>query len=92
MSSGYDAPQMPPLTPKRKANKPPRLKTTDRGYGTRHQKIRASFLKLHPICQRCGAAWSKHLHHKDRNTSNTSASNLEALCQPCHHKEHEGGE
>jgi 5-methylcytosine-specific restriction protein A len=81
---------MPPLTPRRKANKPPRATTGQRGYGYRHQKIRAAFLHLHPVCQRCGGAWARELHHRDRNTSNTSAANLEALCTACHQREHKG--
>lgn len=80
---------MPPLTPRRKAKAPPRATTTQRGYGSRHQKIRAAFLRTFPIC-RCGA-WAKEMHHKDRNTSNTAASNLEALCTACHQREHGKG-
>lgn len=45
-------------------------------------------------CERCGEGPNKgspypnlrqlHVHHKDRNRSNNSPDNLEALCQRCH--------
>lgn len=67
------------------------LTTEQRGYGTVHRKARAALLARHPVCQRCEDKFSEHMHHRDRNTFNRAASNLEALCADCHRAEHAGG-
>jgi len=64
--------------------------TTERGYGHDHQKQRARILRARPICERCGAAWSRHLHHRDRDPFNRADANVEALCRECHEREHAG--
>jgi hypothetical protein len=90
MSSGSPnpGPQMPPLIPsKRPGNRTPRT-TTERGYGHRHQQDRRRHLSQHPICERCSASWSQHLHHRDHNPHNRHPSNYEALCVGCHQAEH----
>lgn len=60
------------------------------------RKCRKSFLKSKfGLCERCGGA-AKIVHHKTYLTSKNindpkitlSWSNLEALCQECHNKEH----
>jgi len=71
------------LKPKHTA--PPRGTTAERGYGTAHVKQRRRFLKLHPICQRCEDRFATDLHHKDGNPFNRAESNLEAVCEGCHH-------
>lgn len=81
-----NAPKLPPRPP---PTAPDRGSTTERGYGTAHQKARAELLRRIPICQRCGVAWSRHMHHRDRNTSNRRPENLEALCERCHQAEHQ---
>lgn len=80
------APKIVPTRPK--ATPPPRGTTTERGYGTAHQRQRARLLTQHPICQRCGNDWSKHLHHIDRDTFNRDPSNVVMLCERCHDAEH----
>lgn len=39
-------------------------------------------------CSRCGSTNELIVHHKDRNRSNNSVSNLELLCVSCHNKTH----
>ncbi len=41
-------------------------------------------------CERCGTTRNVELprHHKDRDRSNNSPSNLEVLCVTCHNHEH----
>lgn len=44
------------------------------------------------LCERCGfesTTKELHRHHKDRNRSNNTESNLEVLCTICHNQEHE---
>lgn len=83
------APKLPPIAPPRSSPRPA-LTTTERGYGHAHQRQRERLLKLHPLCQRCGADWSKHLHHRDRNPHNRRSANIEMLCERCHQAEHAG--
>lgn len=40
-------------------------------------------------CERCGSEENLSRHHKDRDTDNNLASNLEVLCRPCHVAEHQ---
>lgn len=35
------------------------------------------------LCERCGKAATDR-HHKDANTGNNEASNIEMLCRRCH--------
>jgi 5-methylcytosine-specific restriction endonuclease McrA len=83
------APGLPPRPPKH--TPPRRLSTEERGYGTEHRRTRARLIALYPVCQRCAADWSHHLHHRDRDTSNRAESNLELLCVGCHQAEHRAG-
>lgn len=81
-----DAPRIVPIRP---TNTPaPRGTTSERGYGYAHRQQRARLIKRHPLCQRCGNDWSRHLHHIDRNPHNRADSNVELLCVACHDKEH----
>jgi 5-methylcytosine-specific restriction endonuclease McrA len=84
-----DAPKIVPLKP---APAPRRAagSTTARGYGHAHRKLRAKLIAERPICQRCEADFSAHLHHLDRNPHNRHESNLELLCERCHRAEHGG--
>lgn len=65
---------------------------TQRGYNHRWHKIRNIKLNQDPLCERCimiGHDIAAVLvHHKDRNPMNNTMSNLEALCDACHDKEH----
>lgn len=38
------------------------------------------------VCERCGAAWAAHVHHRKLRSQGGSDSpaNLAALCLPCH--------
>ena len=80
------APKIVPLKPR--YARPPRKTTAERGYGVEHERIRARLLAEQPLCVRCGADWSRHLHHRDRNTFNRDRGNLEMLCEGCHQAEH----
>lgn len=46
--------------------------------------------RLMPVveCARCGGALTLQRHHKDRDPTNNSLSNLEVLCQACHKADH----
>ncbi|VTU02785.1 unnamed protein product [Gemmataceae bacterium] len=81
------APQIPNLKPAVVASAP-RASTTARGYGHAHRQQRARLLKRHPLCQRCEADWSAHLHHIDRDPHNRADANVELLCERCHRAEH----
>lgn len=56
------------------------------------KRLRAAYRKRHPLCARCRRRASEHVHHKIprrvRPDLSLSWSNLEALCAPCHGKEH----
>ena len=63
---------------------------------TAWERTRGAFMKSkHYLCERCGEA-AKICHHKEyltpKNINDSkitlSWSNLEALCQDCHNKEH----
>lgn len=71
--------------------RPPRKTTTERGYGYAHQVARKRLLAAEPICQRCEDAISTDMHHIDHDPHNRHPSNLEALCERCHHAEAHGG-
>lgn len=45
---------------------------------------------LSNVCSRCGAVGDVHIHHKNRDPTDTSESNLEVLCPMCHKAEHHG--
>lgn len=62
-----------------------RKTTTERGYGSEHQRQRERLLKERPLCQLCGKAWSTDLHHIDRNPFNRADDNALMVCEPCHH-------
>jgi 5-methylcytosine-specific restriction endonuclease McrA len=85
------APGLPPRPTASSHNAPPRLTTTQRGYGQEHRRTRARLLALHPLCQWCAERWSHHLHHVDRNTHNRAPGNLVMLCVECHEREHGRG-
>lgn len=85
-----NAPQLPPRPAATASASPRRRTTTERGYGTGHQKIRARLKALHPVCQWCELRWSEHLHHIDRDTFNRAPGNLVMLCVPCHDRAHAG--
>lgn len=84
------APRIVPIKPQHTPR--PRGSTTERGYGTAHQKQRKILLARHPLCQRCGQDWSAHLHHLDHNPHNRDESNVVVLCERCHQAEHRGGQ
>jgi hypothetical protein len=76
-------PNKPKKVPTPKHNKPPRKKTTDRGYGHLHQMLRDILLKKYPICQICNNALSEEAHHLHYGKGVTLNSYL-ALCSKCH--------
>jgi 5-methylcytosine-specific restriction protein A len=43
-----------------------------------------------PVCERCGAAWSRHVHHvkplKPHPELRLDRRNLMAVCPPCHNE------
>lgn len=62
---------------------------------TEWKRCRAAFLRMHPICERCGMP-ARQVHHKTRITPENMLDpditlnwgNLEALCEQCHQAEH----
>lgn len=81
-------PNLPPPAP-RPNNSPKRLGSTARGYNYKHQKRRAALLKEFPICQRCGAAWSYHMHHELGVENDPLHTSVKALCESCHKEIHD---
>lgn len=66
--------------------------TKERGYGGTWRKVRRMYMRRHPLCERCEASGrvieAALVHHRDRDTSNNTDANLEALCRRCHEIEH----
>ena len=62
--------------------------STERGYGTRHRKIRAVVMREEPLCREClKTGWvtpSSEMDHIDGDAWNTERSNLQMLCKKCH--------
>lgn len=65
------------------------------------RKVRQLYLSEHPYCERCLRLGlvvpAEHIHHKKYIDTpekvndpilSLNADNLEALCEPCHSKEH----
>jgi 5-methylcytosine-specific restriction protein A len=52
------------------------------------RRARSTKLAAEPVCERCGGAWSKHVHHVKKLKTNPelrlTQSNLMALCHGCH--------
>ena len=77
---------------KRYADTPER-KESNRFYSSkRWLKLRAMFLRSHPLCEKCGDV-ARIAHHskvsvKDDPSRAMEWDNLEALCQKCHEAEH----
>lgn len=59
----------------------------ERGYTATWSRLRRMKLADSPLCQRCGRA-ATLVHHRDRDTGNSSEDNLESLCSACHRCEH----
>ena len=63
-----------------------------RGYGGRWQRVRAMYLRAHPLCVQCQregrvtAATDVHHIQKRRDGGPDMAENLMALCHACHSK------
>ena len=76
-----------PRTPNRKA-------TMGIGaVGRKWRRVRDAYLKLHPICERCGRDHAHHVHHRDglgpTGPNGLEPSNLLAVCRSCHAKLHD---
>ena len=66
-----------------------RLSSRQRGYDTAWHKFRSYYLRLNPICVRCGAIATLIHHIKPLPTGEKyEHSNLQALCIKCHNKIH----
>lgn len=55
---------------------------------SRWRNLRRRFLQADPICNRCNAAPSEHLHHLvpvSEGGEGFDPENLQALCRACHH-------
>lgn len=57
------------------------------GYDRTHRQEDGT---LANTCSRCGAVGDVHIHHRNRDPTDTSPSNLEVLCPMCHKAEHHG--
>lgn len=52
-------------------------------------RARQTRITRYPVCERCGADWSRHVHHvielaKCTPAQRTDQDNLRAVCIPCH--------
>lgn len=54
-----------------------------RGYDSKWVRIRAQFLRFHPLCEWCGQA-AKEVDHRDGDNTHNKWVNLRPLCVPCH--------
>jgi len=69
-----------------------RLSTTERGYGTRWQKARLTFLRRQPLCAECkrrgGVTLARIVDHVIPHRGDQDlfwdTSNWQALCKRCH--------
>lgn len=63
-----------------------------RGYDSTWRKNRIWYLRQYPLCERCEAQGlvvvAILVHHRDHDTQNKTAENLESLCVACHEDEH----
>lgn len=50
------------------------------------------FLKLKPICEKCGSKATQAHHKNYENVGNEGQRDLMALCSDCHKKIHKGEE
>src|SRR5437588_8087367 len=76
---------LPPRSkPPRDPHKPKRRTTTERGYGTDHEKLRTIVIAQEPVCSICKNALSEQMHHKDGNAFNRERSNVTGVCRSCH--------
>lgn len=70
-------------------------------HSSKWQKCRVGYLSTHPYCERCEKNGllvpAEHVHHKQYIDTPEKVNdpmlslnwdNLEALCEPCHSKEH----
>lgn len=63
-------------------------------YGRNWKLIRDKYMETHPFCERCFKngvlVKAEHVHHKVplNDGGSNEVENLEALCKPCHSKEH----
>ena len=55
-----------------------------RGYDTRHRKLRKIVLAEQPICQICKREPATEMDHIDGNPRNVAMENLQGLCKSCH--------
>ena len=70
----------------------PRLSSHARGYGSRWEKLRAVFLRQHPLCAscesegRCTAATEVDhvIPHRGDQALFWAPGNLQPMCKPCH--------
>ena len=66
--------------------------SSERGYDTTWQRLRAAYLRSHPLCNRCpGVVPAIVVHHKQPISDGgerLDTENLEALCETCHNKHH----
>ncbi len=59
----------------------------ERGYGSRWRKARQEYLKLNPLCVRCGAPATDVDHiipHRGNQALFWDVNNWQALCHSCH--------
>lgn len=59
------------------------------GLPHRGRKI-ARRMVVKSACEKCGTSNRLEVHHRDGDATNNDRDNLQALCMPCHRKEHKG--
>lgn len=66
----------------------PRLSRSQRGYTRRWYRVRARYLRTHPLCVRCGAVADvvDHILPMARGGEQYHTDNLQPLCTVCHNR------
>ena len=76
-----------------KKNNPSKLphvkkQVSERSFKHGRWSLPQKYKKSHPICEICGNAETKEIHHIDLDIHNNDESNLLATCIKCHHEIH----
>ena len=66
-----------------------RPSAAERGYGSAWARIRATYARLHPLCEQCAQPTTEIHHRVPLSQGGTHAwANLIALCASCHDRAH----
>lgn len=92
----YRPPPAHPLPPRRRVDhRPP---ANHRGYDAAWRRVRNTYLRFNPLCERCTSAGrstpADDVHHiqtiAEAPHLRLDLDNLESLCRACHNQHHHG--